>query len=316
MTDDAIHCVFSADDGYCQHLAVALVSLLANNKANRLDITILHGGLSESNQRRLRSVVDGRSNARMTLYQLEKGSFSHLPEVGHLTVATYFRLFLPLILAPDVRKVIYIDADTAVLADLRELWDTDLQGHPIAAAPEYERIHHRRLSLPDDVLRFNAGVMLIDLDVWRAEDLLAKCLAFIEQNAGILQSGDQDAMNVVLMRRVRFIGLEWNYQIYMRYRHVDGSGMSEEAFERIAANPKIVHFAGKRKPWRYRDEVRYEATYLRYLKATPWRSFRQPDKTLRLMLRRRLKRTAPRALAMVSRLRRRLRPGRPDAARP
>jgi len=316
MNHDTIQCVFSVDDGYCQHLAVALASLLTNNQTNRLDLTLLHGGLSEHNQDRLRTVVSRHSNARLMLRRLDEQSFGHLPEVGHLTVATYFRLFLQVILPPDVKKVIYIDADTAVVSDVRELWETDLDGCAVAAVPEYWKIHHERLGLPDDVLHFNSGVMLIDLDYWRSENLLPKFLRFIEENAETLLNGDQDAMNVVLMRRVRFISCEWNYQTYMRYFHVNGSGMSDKQFNEIASSPRIVHYAGRRKPWRYRDDVRHEAIYLRYIKKTPWRSFKQPDKTLRAVLRRHIKRRAPRTLAIWVKLRDRFRSGVQRRAEP
>jgi UDP-glucose:glycoprotein glucosyltransferase len=42
----------------------------------------------------------------------------------------YKILFLDVLFPLDVEKVIYVDADQVVRADLKELWDLDLGGAP------------------------------------------------------------------------------------------------------------------------------------------------------------------------------------------
>merc|ERR1711907_842579 len=47
----------------------------------------------------------------------------------------YKILFLDVLFPLDVRKIIYIDADQVVRADVRELWDMDLNGHAYGFTP-------------------------------------------------------------------------------------------------------------------------------------------------------------------------------------
>jgi hypothetical protein len=47
----------------------------------------------------------------------------------------YKILFLDVLFPLDVKKVIYVDADQVLRADLKELWDLDLQGKPYAYTP-------------------------------------------------------------------------------------------------------------------------------------------------------------------------------------
>ena len=47
----------------------------------------------------------------------------------------YKILFLDVLFPLDLKKVIYVDADQVVRADLKELWDIDLHGAPYAYIP-------------------------------------------------------------------------------------------------------------------------------------------------------------------------------------
>jgi UDP-glucose:glycoprotein glucosyltransferase len=47
----------------------------------------------------------------------------------------YKILFLDVLFPLNVKKVIYVDADQVLRADLKELWDLDLKGRPYAYTP-------------------------------------------------------------------------------------------------------------------------------------------------------------------------------------
>lgn len=47
----------------------------------------------------------------------------------------YKILFLDVLFPLNVKKVIYVDSDQVLRADLKELWDIDLQGKPYAYTP-------------------------------------------------------------------------------------------------------------------------------------------------------------------------------------
>ena len=69
--------------------------------------------------------------------------------------------------------MIYLDADTLVVASIRALWDLPLQGAPVAAVSNVTEAamqpHLAALGFVEPASYFNAGVLLIDLDRWRSE---------------------------------------------------------------------------------------------------------------------------------------------------
>lgn len=112
------------------------------------------------------------------------------PFDGHATVATYFRLLLPSLLPASVKRVIFIDSDAIVMDRLSELWHLPLDGKALAAVPDHWiscRDHgyvHGKY--------FNAGIMLIDLEVWRKKDILGLGRVFAKANPHRLRNWDQD----------------------------------------------------------------------------------------------------------------------------
>merc|ERR1719198_1258419 len=58
----------------------------------------------------------------------------------------YKILFLDVLFPLDVPKILFIDADQVVRSDVRELWDTDLQGKVYGFVPWVTRIKPRRAS--------------------------------------------------------------------------------------------------------------------------------------------------------------------------
>lgn len=47
----------------------------------------------------------------------------------------YKILFLDVLFPLDINKIIYVDADQVVRADLKELWEMDLEGKPYGYTP-------------------------------------------------------------------------------------------------------------------------------------------------------------------------------------
>ena len=82
----------------------------------------------------------------------------HLP-TPHLSSATYLRYFIPTIVFE--KRALYLDSDIIVTADLSLLFELPLDDCPLAAVP----------TLPNTSEGFNAGVLLIDTDRWREDDI-------------------------------------------------------------------------------------------------------------------------------------------------
>jgi len=102
-----------------------------------------------------------------------------LPLWGRMSVATYYRLLVTGLLPSAVSRAIWIDCDLVVTDDLARLWDMDLAGRhalavqdhgvPFVSSPGVS--HYERLGLRADHGYFNAGVMLLDLDLLRKDEM-------------------------------------------------------------------------------------------------------------------------------------------------
>lgn len=174
--------------------------------------------------------------------------------IPHITVSTMDRLVLPALLT-DVDRVVYHDIDALPVADIADLYETDLQGHPLAArdseassmqsgysnifnpaslkglehgmGSELIRRETRRHRF--DFVGFNAGIMVLDLARMRADDFCERFLPYAN-NFGM---HDQHILNV-------YVGAD-------RLRLAPG--WNARPSQENVVDPKIVHWAGGQKPW-------------------------------------------------------------------
>ncbi|MGB7249925.1 MAG: glycosyltransferase, partial [Phormidesmis sp.] len=134
----------------------------------------------------------------------------------------YARLFLKDIF-PDVKRVIYFDGDTLVLADVRSLFAVGEQLTPqryLAAAPQFfpaifyfSNPFKMWADLRKFKSSFNSGVLLTDLSFWNAQtyDLLQHYLNLDARNDyRLYHLGDETVFN--LMFKDTYIPLDkrWN----------------------------------------------------------------------------------------------------------
>ena len=240
--------------------------------------------------------------ASVHFYIFDAGSYGHFRVDGHVSLASYIRLFLADLLPQDVDKLVYLDSDICVLADIRDLAATYLDDAVIAAVCDPYAEENERLGLPDGYRCFNAGILVMDMAAWRRLKLSAAAKRYVDENAPRLKYHDQDVLNVLLHDKVKFIDMAWNYQARLRQRNtLTAPPYRSQLVELIRIKPQIVHYTTHLKPWRYRPDVAFEREYMKYLKLTPWAQFRQPDKNFKAVIRRYINRLSPKATAWIAR---------------
>jgi lipopolysaccharide biosynthesis glycosyltransferase len=83
----------------------------------------------------------------------------------------------------ESNRIIYLDSDVVVVAELRPFWDTVPGPQPLAAAPDHFGQRRREaLGIPDRYTYVNAGVLLLDLASWRRQDLSRRLFDYIERH--------------------------------------------------------------------------------------------------------------------------------------
>jgi len=250
-----LHLALAFDQNFVTPLYVLLTSIFDNNEHNKIHIHAVATGVSEEERAKIVSFIE-RRNASIFFYEIDKdyvASFATLWDARY-GLATFYRLLQPALLPADVKKIIYIDVDIIVVGDLLELYNTDIQNVPIAAVPDPVEWDRPDLGIPDRADYFNAGVLLINVDLWKQQLIAEKSIDFLKQYPEKAIYNDQDAMNAVLIGNWKKLDDKFNYT----YRVVPVVPRTE--LEKIVATKVIIHYNESAKPWH-----RHSASPLKYL---------------------------------------------------
>ncbi|MDX2100685.1 MAG: glycosyltransferase, partial [Leptolyngbyaceae cyanobacterium bins.59] len=186
-------------------------------------------------------------------------------------------------LPATVRKAIYLDSDVIVMADIEELWNQEIESYdmlavqdafiPYFSSPKGFQ-NYQQLGFPADRKYFNAGVLVLNLDRWRSSDLTSKILHFVTTHADRISWHDQDGLNAIV-QNIGELDPRWNQQIRM-YGESFSQQMDRKSYEEVIANPYIIHYLSKDKPWKWKCTHPKRNLFFHYLKLTAWADWRLP----------------------------------------
>ena len=294
--------VLAADEQFAMPLAVTVRSALESLAPDkRLQLYILDAGITDSTkQRLLRSWPADRF--RVEWLAVDASQLAGSPVSGHVNLVSYYRILIPRMLPSHVRRVIYLDSDLIVRSDLSRLWAHELGGHPCIAvqdcsapyidsaqaAPNFSACHSyigchepvpnfRTLKLNPRAAYFNAGVLLMDLDAWRKEDLSDQLLACLRDQRKHVRWWDQYALNVVLNERSCALDPRWNQgsHIYL-YPSWQRSPFDRSSYLQQREDPYIIHFTTRHKPWRPSCRHPLRRLFFECVERTEWAGYRLP----------------------------------------
>lgn len=296
--------VCSADNNYAMQVAVTGRSAIANLKDDRkIILFIIDGGIKEHNKQKiLASLQSERCEVKFlsipdTLLgsDIEAINQSLGPSgktiAKYISIATFFRIFIPELLPMEFEKAIYLDCDLAVRGDLAELWQVELgENYVLAAQDTWIRyvsdpnglLNYREMDIPADTKYFNAGVLVINLQKWREAETCKEAMNYLRQNRAYIRWHDQDVLNPILVGKWGELNPKWNFNVNYLYDYTlggylpwqeDKSIFPKEVYDDLVRNPYIVHFASEKKPWISRHCPRKE-DFFKYVDMTAWSGWR------------------------------------------
>jgi lipopolysaccharide biosynthesis glycosyltransferase len=260
--DRTIVVAAAVDDFYVTPLLVTLRSACRNLAPGwALEVFILGYQITDESRRRMDTSLEGlpvRVRWRTLDLDAVRPYWPGIHSEGDVTA--YYRLFLGEALPATVKRVLFLDADLLVEGDLAGLWKLPFDDHVAQAVPDAyaRRLHLARLSrvafsegihFSTDTPYFNAGVILIDLQRWRDENVGRRAVSFLWKYGQQLSGRDQDALNCALLGRWKRLPPRWN--LHELPGHPDtweGGGASVEEIQEALRKPAIIHFIGW-KPW-------------------------------------------------------------------
>jgi lipopolysaccharide biosynthesis glycosyltransferase len=260
-------------------MAVAVCSLLVNNHTRHFDLTIVLDRPMPEETAKVETMVAAFGNATVCFRVFDTARLRGFPVGRHFSPVIYMRLFAAELFDPGIERVLYLDSDLVVCRDIGRLWDMVLGEYPVAAAADVFHDLHSGHDGEDPTI--NSGVMILNLAQWRAENATAALLEYVAQHAAALVYPDQEAINAVFAGRICLLPIQWNFQPAMVEIDPALLGLTRDEFISLRNHPGIVHYTTNRKPWKYKKDVHYTHLYYRYLRLTPWRDYKPPDRNWR-----------------------------------
>lgn len=226
-------------------MCVTLWTALRSTRADRVRLYLLEDDIRSSSKARIERVI-ARAHPCVSVRWIgspDPALLASLPQKFHLTRAAYLRLWLPELVEPDVRRLVYVDSDTLVRADLLDLQSELDPACMIAAAPEF------KLS-PGDEETFSTGVFVADMQVWRDAGVARQVFDWVQANADICWLLDQSGLNAVLKGRWQRLSPLWNYAVTpaIKGKLQQGAPPPSQALPLV----NILHYTTPNKPWNSR----------------------------------------------------------------
>ncbi|KAI3462814.1 hypothetical protein Pfo_019477 [Paulownia fortunei] len=178
----------------------------------------------------------------------------------------YARNYLADLLPTCIQKIVYLDSDLVLVDDIAKLAATPLSNDAVLAAPEYCNANFTSYFTPTfwsnpslsltfanrKACYFNTGVMVIDLERWRAGDCTTKIVEWMElqKRMRIYELGSLPPFLLVFAGNIASVDHRWN-------QHGLGGDNFRGVCRDLHPGPvSLLHWSGKGKPWARLDASR------------------------------------------------------------
>nr|WP_305071634.1 glycosyltransferase [Providencia sp. wls1938] len=266
------HVAYGIDRNFLYGCGVSIVSLLMHNPHIQLAFHVfIDESMSDEDITKFTEICR-LYNTKITIYFIDSNNVKKLPTTKNWTHAIYFRFIIAEYFKDKIDYLLYLDADVACNHNIDELLSLNLFSYVAAVVPERDEQwwQKRADSLGFPFISkgyFNSGVMYINLQVWKANNVTEKSMALLMDNdvSHRLAYPDQDVLNILLTDSVLFISSIFNTQFSLNYE-------LKKSFD-FPVNPTTVfiHYVGPTKPWH--EWACYETAqpFLAAKTASPWR---------------------------------------------
>ena len=275
--------VACTDNGFVMPTGVMMYSVCVNNIESDITFHILTDNVTPENKQKLQKTVMAFVGKSIVFYDIAKIDMSDIPVMDKnspQSYATYYRLYLTELLPPYIKKVIYMDGDIIVRQSLLPLWETKLDNCAVAVVIE---AHSDDLSLidrlgyPQEKGYFNAGLLLINLDYWRENNLLITFKAFMKEHADGIKYNDQDVLNYTLQDSKKYLPIKYNLQAGFLWVGKHYTSIVNKEIKEAIGDCVILHFTGP-KPWQTTCRHPYRDTFFKYQAQTMWKGYPLEEK--------------------------------------
>jgi lipopolysaccharide biosynthesis glycosyltransferase len=265
----SFHIAFCVDNHYFRSMGATITSVIANNPGVHFVFHVFAFAVSDDHRRRLTQLAS-KFDVGTQIHIIDPAvfrEFAQFTQSSYYSPAIFTRLLIPTVLQGTTDRVLYLDADILCMGSIDELIRMDISDTIAVVVPDAEATTARRtialgLKTPK---YFNSGVMFMNVDRWMANKISESTVEAILKDGEDYRFPDQDALNVVLDGRAKFIDKKWNY-LYGLIGDLD----ADRRKLNIVGAAVFIHFAGAVKPWNDWSGHDSRDLFARYHAMSPW----------------------------------------------
>jgi lipopolysaccharide biosynthesis glycosyltransferase len=257
---------YALDNRYLYPTLVAMVSLVENAGSNTFyDIyVLLSPDFKNENKIVLKSVEKNHYEICSVIFIGMGNKYKKEKTDKRIPTPTYYRLDLQNLL-PEVDRIIYMDGDTMVFEDLSPLMSLDMKGNYYLGFLDSVPDAIKSFGIKDAIV-INAGVLLIDLNALRINNITEKFNIFMEENRDNIPQHDQTIINVVCQDHISTLPIKygiWGFEskfYLLEHNKKQRPFLKYNEKELIEAyqHPAIIHWVWPKPFWRNRRTVFYD----------------------------------------------------------
>lgn len=252
----------SSDNNYAPFVATTIASI-CDNTESFCDFYILDGGINAENRAKIQGLTEQYRNFSIEYINIDDEKyFKGFIANSYVTLPAYYRFIIPQ-LKQNLKKILYLDVDIIAKNDILELFNIDLGDKVIGAVKDLGDSYYitnlkNNVEINPSHTYFNSGVLLIDCEKWRRQNITEKLFDIEKKYRGKLLCNDQDVLNKVF---------ENNYK------------MLPEKFNALTITGETVirHYYTTPKPWEIEQNIKNSdllindiESFWQYAKKTPF----------------------------------------------
>ena len=236
--------VVTVNENYDYPLKVMLYSLFSTQE-EPVTVFLIHTGISAASVEMLKNFSSSYGGELLEV-KIEEDTFAQAPVMAHFSKEMYYRLLCPWLLS-DVERVLYLDPDMIINDSLSSFFHMNLEGAALAAGRDRPAgmDNRARLKLNQNTVYVNSGVLLMDLEKMRERNK-EELLFLLEEKKEELIYPDQDIINLFWEGSSKVVEDCYNLNaniLFLKER------LCTPFRKKVKRYAKIIHYAGKEKPW-------------------------------------------------------------------
>lgn len=266
--------IYATNKEYLTITLASMLSLLECNKDKKLRIYFMTENLTSDDYQLIEKISKNYPLVKLSIHPIECYHIDQYKIPGwQNTQAANARLFFERILdnkLDEVEEVLYLDSDTIIVDDLSEL--SQYSGSIYAALDNVDHGYIEQLGV---TRYFNSGVLKINIDWWKKENVENRIIRFVRDNPlKRLSYPDQDVLNCVLENDICELPMKYNLPPSINIMnnlvlsiHCKKTDKDIENIKKAKQNPKILHSYGLLgiKPWTHNAINPYNEIFRKYI---------------------------------------------------